>query len=132
MVLIVAGTTLAWRPWSGGGGGGDKIFETSTAQVSYEVDGTGTSNQIQYVNGPDNQTATQMQVKLPWRTTVSIPVGLAGAVAYVTVANPSRDGRSVPLTCRILLGNKKVRQTTSVDGYSEVGCSTPLQPREQK
>jgi hypothetical protein len=131
MVLIVAGTTLAWRPWAGGGGGGDKIFESSTAQVTYEVDGTGTSYRIGYVNGPDNQMATVLHVKLPWRTTVSLPVGLSGAAAFVTVANPGQ-GQPVPLTCRILLGNKKVRQTTSSDGYTEVGCSTPIPPRERK
>jgi hypothetical protein len=128
MVLIVGGAALVWRPWSGGGGG-DKIFETSTAQVTYEVDGTGTTYQIEYVNGPDNQTATEPHVKLPWRATVSIPVGVSGAAVSMTV-DPSQ-GQAGPLTCRILLGNKKVRQTTSADGNSEVGCATPIAPRER-
>jgi hypothetical protein len=127
VVMIGTGATLAWRPWSHGGG--DKVFETSMAQITYEVDGSGTSPRIEYVNGPDNQTLTAKAVKLPWRTTLSIPVGLAGAVADMTAAYPD-SGQ--PLTCRILIGDKMVRQTQSSDGYSAAACSTVVPARERK
>jgi hypothetical protein len=127
VVLIATGAGLAWRPWSHHSGGGT-IFETSMAQVTYEVDGTGTSPRIEYVDGPDNKTSLAQAVKLPWRTTLSIPVGLGGAVADMTAAYPD-SGK--PLTCRILLGDKVIRQEISSDGFSDAACST-LVPAHQR
>jgi Mycobacterium membrane protein len=128
LAMILAGTGLAWQHWSHGDDKG-KIFRTSTAQVTYEVLGSGTSPRVEYVNGPDNQQAMAMHVTLPWRMTLSMPVGLAGAVADMTAAYPD-SGK--PVTCRILIGDRVVRQTVSDDGFSDAACSTVVPAMQQK
>jgi hypothetical protein len=92
------------------------------------VDGSGTPRRIEYVNGPDNQKTTATPARSPWNTTLSLPVGPAGGVAFPSAANPD-SGQS--LTCRILIGRTKIRQTTSVNRYRKVSCSTVVPPLER-
>ncbi|HEX3612521.1 MAG TPA: MmpS family transport accessory protein [Sporichthyaceae bacterium] len=120
VAVVVAGTALAWHPWSSGSAA-DTVYTTSTAKVTYEVLGSGTSPRIEFVNGPDNATDMARHQKLPWQKTLSIPVGLAGAVADMTAAYPD-SGQ--PVRCRILVNGKVVRETLSSDGYSDAACST--------
>jgi len=127
MALVVTGTMFAWRPWSHGGG--DEVFQTSTARVTYEVLGTGTSPRIEYADGQDYHRVVAMHMALPWRMTLSIPVGLAGAVADMTAAYPDSGE---PVTCRILIGDRVFRQTVSDDGFSDAACSMLVPAMQRK
>jgi hypothetical protein len=60
---------------------------------------------------------------------LTIPVGLGGAVADMTAAYPD-SGK--PVTCRILIGNRVVRQTLSDDGFSDAACSTVLPAMQRR
>jgi hypothetical protein len=113
-------------------GGTDSIFSPTTHQVSYEVTGQGSVPNITY--SADNSGNLKMVIHpmLPWRMSVTIPVGLTAGNANVESGNAftgQPDG-APPIVCRIWVDGKLVAQRTSADGFSDAACSTTLMPKK--
>lgn len=100
------------------------VFSSTTREVVYEVVGTGVADEITYTHADSNATKTLSKVKLPWKQTVVIPVGVAGGTANVIARNPQND---TTITCRISVGGRVVKEVSATDGYVDPGCSVQLQ-----
>lgn len=105
---------------------GDKgpVFSSTTREVTYEILGSGVTEQITYTSGESNATTILENVTLPWKKTVVIPVGVAGGAANVSAANPVND---TTITCRISMAGRAVNEVKATDGYVDPACSVRLQ-----
>jgi hypothetical protein len=110
----------------------DAIFSPTTHLVSYEVTGQGSVPDITYSADNSGNLQMVMNPKLPWRKTVTIPVGLTAGNANVESGNAyagQPDG-AAPIVCRIWVDGKLVAQRNSADGFSDAACSTTLMPKQ--
>jgi hypothetical protein len=112
--------------------GSSPVFEPTTHRVSYEVTGQGMVPDISYSADASGNLVTVPHPMLPWRTTVTIPVGLTAGNANVESGNAltGRPEGAPPLVCRIWVDGKLVAQRTTDDGFSDAACSATLRPRE--
>lgn len=95
-------------------------------EVLYEVSGSGASPAVTFITGADNREQTLLDVPLPWRQTVTIPVGPAGGHANVEVRSPGTGAGSV--ACTMFLDGVQVAQNVSTDGFAGVACSALIPP----
>jgi hypothetical protein len=113
-------------------GGSPAVFQPTTHRVSYEVSGQGMVPDISYSADASGNLVLVRHPTLPWRTTVTIPVGLTAGNANVESGNAVIGGpaEAPPLTCRIWVDGKLVAQRTTTDGFSDAACSTTLRPKQ--
>jgi hypothetical protein len=135
-VVAVAGGITAWAMLHGGSDAGSGatrsgVYAPTTYQVTYEVAGQGTVENITYMGDPAKDPVVLRHVSLPWSLTLNIPVGLTAGSANVESANPSTTAPEdvAPLVCKIVVDGKKVAQRTSVDGFADAACSATLLPK---
>jgi len=95
-------------------------------EVIYEVTGAGTAPVVTYIVGEDNKEKSVLNVQLPFRQTVTIPVGPAGGHANIEVRNPGTGAGS--LACTMFLDGVQVAQQVSTDGFAGVACSVLIPP----
>ncbi|HUR72656.1 MAG TPA: MmpS family transport accessory protein [Sporichthya sp.] len=93
-------------------------------EIRYEVSGTGAAPAITWIVGDRNAEQTALNVPLPWRTTVQLPVGPAGGQANVEVRSPGTGAGS--LGCRMFVDGVLVQQQTSTDGFTGVACAAQI------
>ncbi len=105
------------------------VFSSTTRQVTYEVLGSGRSDQIVYTSGANNAEKTVEGVKLPWKITLDLPVGVAGGTANVIARNPETGG---DVTCRISVAGKVLSEVSATDGYVDPSCSVPMAAERAK
>lgn len=99
-------------------------------EVIYEVSGTGAAPVITWITGAGNASEQALEVPLPWKTTVSLPVGPAGGYANVEVRSPQSGVGS--LGCRVFVDGVQVAQQTSTDGFAGVACAHRIPPEYVK
>lgn len=99
-------------------------------EVIYEVSGTGAAPVITWITGERNTSEHALSVPLPWRSTVSLPVGPAGGFANVEVRNAETGAGS--LGCRVFVDGVQVAQQTSTDGFAGVACAHRIPPQYVK
>lgn len=95
-------------------------------EVIYEVNGTGSIPVLSWIVGADNKEVTAQNVPLPWKQTVTIPVGPAGGHANVEVI-PAQTGTG-STSCTMFVDGVQVDQKTSSDGFAGVACSAVIPP----
>ncbi|MER7814105.1 hypothetical protein [Streptomyces sp. NPDC096153] len=91
-----------------------------TAEVTYEVTGTGTA-EIAYLARSESGTATvEKGVTLPWRKSVEVPLGKAPSVAIVL---DEKGGRA---SCTLAVRGQHVQRATAMGEYGRATCSGEL------
>ena len=96
-------------------------------EVIYEVVGTGAAPVVTWVVGERNRTEQALNVPLPWRTSLTFPVGPAGGYANVEAKSPESGAGS--LGCRVFVDGVLVQQQTSTDGFASVSCAAQIAPK---
>ncbi|RST14856.1 hypothetical protein E2C00_33770 [Streptomyces sp. WAC05374] len=90
-----------------------------TAEVTYEVTGTGTVD-IEYLGEGDPGRATVVKaVTLPWKKTAAVPVGAAPVIGVVL------DGKGGQAGCTLAIRGKHVQRATASGTYGRTTCSGP-------
>ncbi|MGW6565165.1 MmpS family transport accessory protein [Streptomyces sp. NPDC054975] len=88
-----------------------------TAEVTYEVTGTGTA-EISYLARSEDGTATvEKGVTLPWSKSVQVPLGKAPTVAVVL------DGKGGQASCTLAIRGKHVQRATAMGTFGRATCT---------
>ena len=95
-------------------------------EVIYEVNGAGIAPALSWIVGMDNKEQTALDVPLPFKQTVTIPVGPAGGHAGIE-ARSSQSGAG-SLACTMFVDGVQVSQQVSTDGFTSVACSAVIPP----
>ncbi|WP_225803165.1 MmpS family transport accessory protein [Streptomyces sp. NK15101] len=90
-----------------------------TAEVLYEVTGTGTA-EVSYLARSEAGTATVEKVTLPWTKSVQVPLGKAPIIAVVL------DGKGGQASCTLAVGGKHVQRATAMGGFGRATCTGEL------
>jgi bifunctional ADP-heptose synthase (sugar kinase/adenylyltransferase) len=97
-----------------------------TAEVTYEVTGTGTA-EISYLARSEAGAATvEKGVTLPWRKSVQVPLGKAPTVAIVL------DGKGGQASCALAIRNKHVQRATAMGEFGRATCTGELPPSDSE
>ncbi|MEU3687607.1 hypothetical protein [Streptomyces narbonensis] len=97
-----------------------KPHAVPTAEVTYEITGTGTV-EISYLARSEDGTATvEKNVTLPWKKSVRAPLGKAPTVAVVL------DGRGGQAACTLAIRGKHVQRATAMGEFGRATCSGEL------
>lgn len=97
----------------------DKRATTPTAEVTYEVIGEGAAD-ISYRGASDDKADVVTNVRLPWRKTVSVPLG-ASPIVNVTLGE--KGGTA---SCTLAVRGKHVQRATATGAYGRTTCSSEL------
>lgn len=127
--LAVGLVAVAAIGWSGGSRGPEHPvvrLDPVAHEVIYEVSGAGAAPVITWITGHGNASEHALDAPLPWRATVSLPVGPSGGFANVEVRSPQTGAGS--LGCRVFVDGVQVAQQTSTDGFAGVACSHRIPP----
>lgn len=91
-----------------------------TAEVTYEVTGTGTV-EISYLARSEAGDATvEKAAKLPWRKSVQVPLGKAPSV------NITLDAKGGQALCALAIHGKHVQSATASGTYGRATCTGEL------
>ncbi|MET7492664.1 hypothetical protein [Streptomyces sp900116325] len=91
-----------------------------TAEVTYEVTGTGTV-EISYLARSESGDATvEKTAKLPWKKSVRVPLGKAPSV---NIALNSKGGRAL---CALAIRGRHVQSATASGTYGRATCTGEL------
>ncbi|MFI6063249.1 hypothetical protein [Streptomyces sp. NPDC051286] len=91
-----------------------------TAEVTYEVTGTGTV-EISYLARSEADDATvEKAVKLPWKKSVQVPLGKAPSV------NIALDGKGGQALCALAIRDRHVQSATASGTYGRATCTGEL------
>ncbi|MFF0557890.1 MmpS family transport accessory protein [Streptomyces sp. NPDC004266] len=91
-----------------------------TAEVTYEVTGTGTV-EISYLARNEAGTATvEKAVTLPWTKSVQVPLGKAPTIALVL------DGKGGQASCALAIRGKHVQRATAMGKFGRATCTGEL------
>ncbi|WP_241837899.1 hypothetical protein [Streptomyces sp. CB03234] len=97
-----------------------KAQAVPTAEVTYEVTGTGTA-EISYLAPSQSGTATvEKGATLPWKKTVQVPVGKAPTVAIIL------DERGGEAVCALAVRGKHAQRASAMGAFGRATCSGPL------
>lgn len=106
--------------------GGDPKSESKaapSAEVTYEVEGTGTVD-ISYrgldESGISDEAATATKVQLPWKKSVKVPLGKE---PIVTIVLGEKGGQA---RCALAIRGLHVQSATASGAFGRATCSGPL------
>jgi hypothetical protein len=92
-----------------------------TAEVTYEVTGTGTAD-ISYLARSEAGTATvERGVTLPWTKSVQMPLGKAPTVAVIL------DGKGGQASCTLAIRKKHIQRATAMGAFGRATCTGEIQ-----
>ena len=95
-----------------------------TAEVTYEVTGTGTA-EISYLADSEAGTATvERGVTLPWKKSVQTPLGKAPTVTIVL------DDRGGQASCTLAIHHKHVQRATAMGAFGRATCTGETQTQK--
>jgi hypothetical protein len=128
LALAVLAAVAAVVLTRGGGGPRYPVVDLAPTdhEVLYEINGTGVLPALTWIVGDDNQEQTALNVPLPFRQTVTIPVGPAGGHANIEARSPGTGAGS--LSCTMFVDGVQVAQQVSTDGFAGVACSALIPP----
>ncbi len=96
-----------------------------TAEVKYEVTGTGTA-EISYLAPGKTDTATvESSVTLPWTKSVQMPLGKAPTVTVVL------DDKGGQASCALAIRNKHVQRATTTGAFGRATCAAEAQTAQE-
>lgn len=101
------------------GGVANEVDKESKRQVNvtYQVEGTGTSASITY-SGQDLNISQDTEATLPWTKNLTID----GLMKSVTLTATNGDGGGA-ITCRIIADGKQITEQTANGPYASASCS---------
>ncbi|WP_338694771.1 MmpS family transport accessory protein [Streptomyces sp. Q6] len=103
-----------------GGDDEERRRHVPTASVTYEVKGEGRAD-ISYQGASERGTAVSVSgARLPWRTTVRVPLGRAPVVSVVL----GEDGTTA--TCALAIRGRHVQSATAAGSFGRASCSGSL------
>ncbi|MFF4165338.1 hypothetical protein [Streptomyces sp. NPDC001741] len=97
----------------------DKRRATPTAEVTYEVLGEGSAD-ISYRGAGGDKADVVTNAGLPWRKTVSVPLG-ASPIVNVTLGE--KGGTA---SCTLAVSGKHVQRATATGAFGRTTCSSEL------
>ncbi|MCL7378316.1 MmpS family transport accessory protein [Streptomyces sp. 35G-GA-8] len=97
----------------------DKRAEAPTAEVTYEVLGEGAAD-ISYRGADGDKADVVTNVGLPWKKTVSVPLG---ASPIVNVILGEKGGTA---SCTLTVRGKHVQRATATGAFGRTTCSGDL------
>lgn len=92
---------------------------TPTVEVTYEVLGEGAAD-ISYRGAAGDKADTVTKAGLPWRKTVSVPLG-ASPIVNVTLGE--KGGTA---SCTLTVGGKHVQRATASGAFGRTSCTSEL------
>ncbi|MFF8377339.1 MmpS family transport accessory protein [Streptomyces sp. NPDC015661] len=99
-----------------------KAHAEPTAEVTYEVTGTGTA-EISYLARNEAGTATvEKGVELPWTKSVQMP--LDGKAPTVSIILDDKGGQA---SCTLAIRNKHVQRATAMGAFGRATCTGQVQ-----
>ena len=116
LVLPVLALTACVPPNTGPAGNPAPPQQQAPAEVTYEVTGTGTAQNITY--GGNGGTSQQTNATLPWTVTDPAPQGFG--FYSLTAMNGTGAGE---IRCRIKIGERLLVENVSSGQYAVVSCS---------
>ncbi|MFF6884244.1 hypothetical protein ACFY9F_13785 [Streptomyces sp. NPDC012421] len=88
-----------------------------TAEVTYEVTGTGTAEISYLARSADGTATVEKDVTLPWRKSVRAPLGKAPTVAVLL------DGKGGQAACTLAIRGRHVQRATAMGEFGRATCS---------
>lgn len=101
----------------------EKRATTPTAEVTYEVLGEGAAD-ISYRGASGDRADVVTDAGLPWRKTVSVPVG-ASPIVDVTLGE-----KGGTVSCTLAIGGRHVQRATATGAFGRTTCSSELPASE--
>ncbi|MFJ7494649.1 hypothetical protein ACIQZB_26270 [Streptomyces sp. NPDC097727] len=120
VLLLVCGAFVTYGVLDSEDKPADKQAATTpTAAVTYEVLGKGSAD-ISYRGTDGDKADVATNVGLPWRKTVSVPLG-ASPIVNVTLGE--KGGTA---SCTLTVRGKHVQRTTATGAFGRTTCSSEL------
>ncbi|MFC9603314.1 hypothetical protein ACFTTN_07600 [Streptomyces niveus] len=118
-LLLACGAFVAHGVLGSDDGPAEKQAVTPTAEVTYEVLGEGAAD-ISYRGVGGDKADVVKDVGLPWRKTVSVPLG-ASPIVNVTLGE--KGGTA---SCTLAVRGKHVQRATATGAFGRTTCSGEL------
>ncbi|MEV8554501.1 MmpS family transport accessory protein [Streptomyces glaucescens] len=118
VLLLACGAFVAYGVLDSGADPADEQPATPTVEVTYEVLGEGAAD-ISYRAAGDTA-AVVPDAGLPWRKTVSVPLG---AAPIVDVTLGERGGTA---SCTLTVGGRHVQRAIATGAFGRTTCSGDL------
>ncbi|GAB3002970.1 hypothetical protein GCM10023080_080820 [Streptomyces pseudoechinosporeus] len=118
-LLLACGAFVAYGVLDSDDDPAGKRATTPTAEVTYEVLGEGAVD-ISYRGAGGDKADTVTNVGLPWRKTVSVPLG-ASPIVNVTLGE--KGGTA---SCTLAVRGKHVQRATATGAFGRTTCSSEL------
>ncbi|MGW4163134.1 hypothetical protein [Streptomyces sp. NPDC004788] len=119
--LAVCGGLLLYGVLGHGGGGEEAVRpSTPTASVTYEVTGTGIADLTFQARNESGQATVVRGARLPWRTTVDIPVGQDPLIGILL----GKDGGTA--RCTLAIRGSHVQSATATGSFGRATCAGTL------
>ncbi|MFF7596103.1 hypothetical protein [Streptomyces mirabilis] len=97
-----------------------KQHHVPTSSVTYEVEGEGTADITYQARSESGDAVVADGVALPWKKTVSVPLGKA---PLVTITLGEKGGRA---SCQLAIGGKHVQTATAFGKFGRATCQGEL------
>ena len=124
--LLIAGALLAacggiaLYGMLDGEGGAKPKHHTPTASVTYEVTGTGTADLTYQARNKTGKATVVQDARLPWRTTVDVPLGREPIVSIVL----NKQGGQA--RCTLAIRGHHIQTATATGTFGRATCSGTL------
>ncbi|MFE4371955.1 MmpS family transport accessory protein [Streptomyces sp. NPDC056835] len=118
-VLLACGAFVTYGVLDSDDDPADKRPTTSTAEVTYEVLGEGAAD-ISYRGAGADKADVVTGARLPWRKTVSVPLG-ASPIVNVTLGE--KGGTA---SCTLAVRGKHVQRATATGAFGRTTCGGEL------
>ncbi|MFF3243407.1 hypothetical protein ACFYWY_06670 [Streptomyces sp. NPDC002870] len=97
-----------------------KARAVPTAEVTYEVTGTGTAELSYLARSESGKATVEKSVALPWKKSVQVPLGKAPTIAIVL---GEKGGQA---SCTLAIRGKHVQLATASGSYGRATCTGEL------
>ncbi|MCZ4103331.1 MmpS family transport accessory protein [Streptomyces sp. H39-C1] len=88
-----------------------------TAEVTYEVTGTGTVEITYLAHSESGDATVEKAAELPWKKTVQVPLGKAPSI------NLTLDGKGGQVACSLAIQGRHVQTATAFGTYGRATCT---------
>ncbi|MFE5484389.1 hypothetical protein [Streptomyces sp. NPDC056527] len=122
-LLLACGAFVAYGVLDTGDEPAGKRATTPTAEVTYEVLGEGAAD-ISYRGASGDRADVVTNAGLPWRKTVSVPIG-ASPIVDVTLGE-----KGGTVSCTLAIGGRHVQRATATGAFGRTTCSSDLPTSE--
>ncbi|WP_228034704.1 hypothetical protein [Streptomyces spongiae] len=125
-VLAACGGLVLYGVLDSEGKDSAKEPRVPTAEVTYEVTGTGAADITYQARGKTGKSITVDAAALPWRKTVEVPLGTE---PLVSITLGEKGGQ---LRCALGIRGKHVQSATAAGKFGRATCSGELAAEEAR